>query len=127
MTRHWLAAIAYGMVASLLIILAAALLLASLLRFTSFSESGNSFLPIVISMVALFIGGAIAGSKLKQRGFLAGGLTGLFFGLFSLCFQYLGLNQSPGIMPLLFLLTNIVAAALGGIAGVNLFSGKHRY
>jgi putative membrane protein, TIGR04086 family/integral membrane protein, TIGR04097 family len=127
MTRHWLAAIAYGMAASLLIILAAALLLASLLRFTSFSESGNSFLPVVISLIALFTGGAIAGSKLKQRGLLAGGLTGLFFSLFSLSFQYLGLNHSPGVMPLIFLMANIAAAALGGVAGVNLFSGKHRY
>ncbi|TGA99507.1 TIGR04086 family membrane protein [Sporolactobacillus shoreae] len=127
MTRNWLSAITYGMVASFIIILASAVLLASLLRFTSFAETSGTALPIIISAIALFIGGTIAGSKMKEKGLMIGAITGLFYCLFSLSFQYLALDRAPGLIQLVYFLANIAAAALGGTIGVNLFSGKHRY
>lgn len=127
MTRNWFSAVTYGVAASFIIVLASALLLASLLRFTSFAETSGSVLPIVISVIALFIGGTIAGSKMKERGLMIGAVTGLFYCLFSLCFQYLGLERAPGLMQFIYFLTNVAASAIGGTVGVNLFSGKHRY
>ncbi|MCL1630492.1 TIGR04086 family membrane protein [Sporolactobacillus sp. CPB3-1] len=122
MSRNWLSAVTYGMTAAIVIVLASALLLASLLRFTSFAESNGSILPIVISLVALFIGGVIAGSKTKEKGLLIGAITGLAYCLFSLFFQYLGLDQAPGLNQYLFFIANIASASLGGAIGVNLFA-----
>ncbi|MFX3615961.1 MAG: TIGR04086 family membrane protein [Sporolactobacillus sp.] len=126
MARNWLTAMTYGICASILIVLGSAFLMASLLRFTSFSDDGHSLLPIIISIVALFIGGVISGSKMKSRGLLIGALTGLLYSLFSLFFQYLGFDQAPTFTQYSFYLANIAAAALGGTVGVNLFSAKHK-
>ncbi|BBN99302.1 TIGR04086 family membrane protein [Sporolactobacillus terrae] len=125
MSRNWLSAVTYGMIAAIVIVLASAFLLASLLRFTSFAESNGSILPIVISLVALFVGGVIAGAKSKEKGLLIGTFTGLAYCLFNLFFQYLGLDQTPGVNQYLFLIANIAASALGGAIGVNLFASKH--
>ncbi|MET1247503.1 TIGR04086 family membrane protein [Sporolactobacillus sp. STCC-11] len=125
MSRNWLSSITYGMIAAIIIVLASAFLLASLLRFTSFAESNGSVLPIVISIVALFVGGMIAGSKKKEKGLLIGAITGLAYCLFSLFFQYLGLDQTPGLNQYLFFVANIASSSLGGAIGVNLFSLKH--
>ncbi|MDD9147673.1 MULTISPECIES: TIGR04086 family membrane protein [unclassified Sporolactobacillus] len=124
MARNWLAAVTYGIAASFVIVLASAFLLASLLRFTSYSETGGSVLPIIISIGALFIGGIISGSKMKERGLLIGSVTGLFYCLFSLFFQFLGLDQAPGLNQYIFYLTNIASCAIGGAIGVNFFQGK---
>lgn len=126
MARNWFSAVTYGIVASILIVLASAFLLASLLRFTSFTDSSSSLLPMIISIAALFIGGVIAGSKMKSRGLLIGAVTGLVYSLFSLFFQYLGFDSAPILTQYGFYLANIVAAALGGAVGVNLFSSKHK-
>lgn len=125
MARHWLAAVTYGITAALLIILASAFLLASLLRFTSYSESTGSILPLIISLLSLFIGGVIAGSKMKERGLLIGAITGLIYCCFSFFFQFLGFDHAPGFSQYGFFAANIAAAALGGVVGVNLFSAKH--
>ncbi|RYL94705.1 TIGR04086 family membrane protein [Sporolactobacillus sp. Y61] len=127
MARNWLSAVTYGIATSIIIVLASAFLLASLLRFTSFAETSGTVLPVVISITALFIGGVISGSKLKERGLLIGAVTGLFYCLFSLFFQYLGLDHWPGLMQYVYFLANIASAAIGGIVGVNLFSGRHHY
>lgn len=125
MARNWLTAVTYGIITAIIIILASAFLLASLLRYTSYSENSGAALPLIISLVSLFIGGVIAGSKMKIRGLLVGAITGLVFCAFSFFFQYLGLDQAPLLKQYSFFAANIVAAALGGAVGVNLFSGKH--
>lgn len=125
MARNWLTAVTYGIAASFVIVLASAFLLASLLRFTSYSETGGSVLPIVISVIALFTGGIISGSKMKERGLLIGSITGLFYCLFSLFFQFLGLDQAPGPMQYVFYMANIASCSIGGAIGVNFFAGKH--
>lgn len=127
MARHWLAAVTYGMAASILIVLSSAFLLASLLRFTTFAETSGSVLPVIISVTALFIGGVVAGSKLKEKGLLIGAVTGLFYCLFSLFFQYLGMDRWPGLAQYVYFLANIGASAVGGTVGVNIFSGRQRY
>lgn len=124
MTRQWFAAVCYGMAASFIIILSSAFLLASLLRFTSFSESGSLALPLVISAVALFVGGVFSGSRMKKKGLLIGAVTGLFYCFFSFFFQFLGLDRMPGTTQYLFYFVNVASAAVGGAVGVNLFSGK---
>ncbi|MFT8871499.1 MAG: TIGR04086 family membrane protein [Sporolactobacillus sp.] len=126
MARHGLTAIAYGLSAAMLIVLASAVLLASLLRFSSYSENGSIALPIIISLAALFIGGMIAGSKMKERGLLIGALTGVSYCLFSLLFQYLGLERMPGLLQEGLALANIAAAAVGGTMGVNLSGAAKR-
>ncbi|MCO7175603.1 TIGR04086 family membrane protein [Sporolactobacillus kofuensis] len=125
MSRNWLSAVTYGMIAAIIIVLASAFLLASLLRFTSFAEGSGSILPIIISILALFIGGMISGSKMKEKGLVIGALTGLAYSLFSLFFQFLGLDQHPSLNQYLFSIANIAASSLGGVIGVNLFSLKH--
>ncbi|GAY78386.1 hypothetical protein NBRC111894_3940 [Sporolactobacillus inulinus] len=90
MSRNWLSAVTYGMIAAIVIVLASAFLLASLLRFTSFAESNGSILPIVISLVALFVGGVIAGAKSKEKGLLIGTITGLAYCLFNIFFNISG-------------------------------------
>lgn len=122
MSRKMIKAASYGMMATFVVILIAALILATLLRLTALSENALGSWPMILSFIGLFVGGIFAGAKLKEQGLVIGALTGLIYSLFIFSILFLGYDHALTLHQLFIGLINIVVTAIGGILGVNLFS-----
>lgn len=118
MTKQF-TAVVYGFVMVLGLILITSIILALLLRFTSFNDPLLSWITLGIGLISLFIGGLVAGAKGKAKGWIIGGVTGLGFTLFTFLVQYLGYQQGFSLEQSIHHLAYISAAVLGGIVGVN--------
>ncbi|WP_421380126.1 TIGR04086 family membrane protein [Bacillus salacetis] len=117
-------AILYGTGTILVIAIAASLIFALMLRFTSLEESSISLAVTVISFLALFIGGFMSGGKGKEKGLVLGGLTGLLFSIGVFLFQYLGYDSLFSMKQVVYHACFIVTCMMGGILGVNVSGGK---
>ncbi|MGV3487880.1 MAG: TIGR04086 family membrane protein [Tuberibacillus sp.] len=125
MTRRMMTACSYGIIAALILIMAAAFVLASLLKLTSLSEAALGSIPmIIVSLAALFIGGVIAGAKMKEKGLLTGAATGLIYSLIIYLFLFLGLDRAFSGTQYFLIVANTAVTGMGGIIGVNLFVNR---
>ncbi|OZU89847.1 TIGR04086 family membrane protein [Virgibacillus indicus] len=123
MKRNQFIALLYGWIVVLGLILIASVVLAFLLRFTTFNESTLTWVALVIGLISLFIGGSVAGAKGKAKGWIIGGVTGLGFTLFTFLVQYLGYQQGFSLEQSIHHAGFILAALFGGVIGVNM-TGK---
>lgn len=123
MKNNQFIALLYGWIVVLGLILVASVLLAFLLRFTTFNENTLSWVALVIGLIALFIGGTVAGAKGKAKGWVIGGITGLGFTLFTFLVQYLGYQQAFSLEQSAHHAGFVLAALVGGVIGVNI-TGK---
>lgn len=112
-------AILYGLVFIFAIIFIVGFILSLMLRFSSLTEQSLQWTTAIITYIALFIGGFIAGGKGKESGWILGGITGLSFVIIVFLIQYLGFNASIELTQLLYHFAYVVTAAFGGIIGVN--------
>lgn len=124
MKNQQVIALIYGWVAVLSLVLGASIILALLLQFTALNEPTLSWVTLGIGLVALFIGGLIAGIKGKSKGWIIGGVIGIGFTLFIFLVQYLGYEQIFSMKQSLHHSGYIVAAIIGGVFGVNSISLK---
>lgn len=124
MKNQQVTALIYGWVAVLSLVLSASIILALLLQFTALNEPTLSWVTLGIGLVALFIGGLIAGIKGKSKGWIIGGVIGIGFTLFIFLVQYLGYEQIFSMKQSLHHSGYIVAAIIGGVLGVNSISLK---
>lgn len=115
----------YGLVTIVAIVLATSFVISLLLRFTSLTEASFTTATLVISFLALFIGGLISGGRVGERGWLIGAGTGLLYIILIFFVQYLGYDTGLMAQQYLYFALYIVIAALGGIIGVNV-SGNNR-
>lgn len=122
MRKQYITALMYGWIIVLGLILITSLLLALLLRFTTFNDPTLSWLTFAIGLIALFIGGFVAGMKGKAKGWIIGGITGAGFTLLIFLVQYLGYHQGFSLEQSLYHGGYILAALLGGMIGVNMTS-----
>src|SRR5690606_33191393 len=113
-------ALLYGWIVVLGLILVSSMALALLLRFSSFNEPALNWVTLVIGLISLFIGGAVAGGKGKQKGWMIGAFTGLGFTVFTFLVQYLGFQEGFGLQQTIHHLFYILAALFGGAVGVNI-------
>lgn len=120
MHRIQFTALLFGWIVVFGIILIASFVLALILNFTAFGESGLQWATLIIGLLALFIGGVIAGIKGKAKGWMIGGTIGIGFSLIIFLIQYLGYQQGFSLEQSLYHLAYLAAALLGGIIGVNL-------
>ncbi|MCT8139535.1 TIGR04086 family membrane protein [Anaerobacillus sp. CMMVII] len=109
----------YGLVTILLIILSVSFIISLLLRFTSLTETSFSWVIMVLTFVALIIGGFVSGGKSKQKGWMVGAGTGLLYSLLVFLVQYLGYNATFSMEQYLFHGGFVFAAIIGGVLGVN--------
>lgn len=117
-------ALLYGWIVVLGLILVSSMGLALLLRFSSFNEPALDWVTLVIGLISLFIGGAVAGGKGKEKGWMIGAITGLGFTIFTFLVQYLGYQVGFSMEQSVHHLFYILAALLGGIVGVNIASNQ---
>ncbi|MBM7569544.1 TIGR04086 family membrane protein [Aquibacillus albus] len=122
MAKSRFTALLYGWITVFGIMLVASLILSLLLRFTSLGSSTLTWTTLVISIIALFAGGLIAGLKGKEKGWILGACTGLGFTFFILLYQYLGYSSGFSLTQLLHHGGFLLAALLGGVFGVNMSS-----
>lgn len=126
MKKQQFTALMYGWVIVLGLIFIASIILALLLRFTTFNEPTLSWVTLVIGLLCLFIGGLVAGVKGKAKGWIIGGVTGLGFTLFTFLVQYLGYQQMFSLEQSLHHIGYILAALFGGMIGVNVIAGDNK-
>jgi putative membrane protein (TIGR04086 family) len=117
-------AILYGTGTILVIAIAASLIFALLLRFTSLEENSISLAVTIISFLGLFIGGFMSGGKGKEKGLVLGGLTGFIFSMGVFLFQYLGFDSLFSMKQVIYHGCFIITCMMGGILGVNISGGK---
>ncbi|MFC2948462.1 TIGR04086 family membrane protein [Virgibacillus sediminis] len=113
-------ALLYGWTVIFGLILVASVLIALLLRFTTFNEPSLTWVTLVIGLISLFLGGLAAGVKGKEKGWIIGGITGAGFTLFTFLLQYLGYSQGFTLEQALHHGGYVLAALIGGILGVNI-------
>ncbi len=117
--RGLLTSMVFGLVTILGIILSVSFVISLLLRFTSLTENSFSWVIMVLTFVALLVGGFVSGGKSKQKGWMVGAGTGLLYSLLVFLVQYLGYNTTFSMEQYLFHGGFILAAIIGGIFGVN--------
>ncbi|RXJ00023.1 TIGR04086 family membrane protein [Anaerobacillus alkaliphilus] len=109
----------YGLVTILGIILSVSFIISLLLRFTALTETSFSWVIMILTFLALLVGGFVSGGKSKQKGWMVGAGTGLLYSLLVFLVQYLGYNATFTMEQYLFHGGFILAAIIGGIFGVN--------
>lgn len=124
MFRKQMNGLLYGWIVVLCLIMLASIVIALLLRFTKFDEPTLSMITLIIGLVALFIGGLVAGIKVKAKGWIIGGIIGIGFTLFTFLVQYLGYKQAFTVDQLVYHSSYISAALIGGVLGVNIMIGQ---
>lgn len=124
MRNQQFTALLYGWIVVLGLILVSSMALALLLRFSTFNEPATDWVTLVIGLISLFIGGAVAGAKGKQKGWMIGAITGLGFTVFTFLVQYLGYQVGFNLQQTIHHFFYILAALFGGAVGVNITSNQ---
>ncbi|WP_407269569.1 TIGR04086 family membrane protein [Radiobacillus sp. PE A8.2] len=128
MAKARFTALLYGWIALFAILLFSSLVLSLLLRFTSLGSATLDWTTLIISLIALFAGGLVAGLKGKEQGWVLGAIISVGFTLFVLLYQYLGYNSGFSMEQWIQHIGFLVCALIGGVLGVNLSSdGKKDY
>lgn len=112
-------ALIYGWIMIFAILIIASIIIALLLKFTSFNEPLLSWITLAVGLVSLFIGGLVAGLKGQMKGWMIGLIVGVGFTFFTLIYQYVSLKAFFTWEQTLYHLFYIFAAVAGGIVGVN--------
>ncbi|OQP06292.1 hypothetical protein B1690_09095 [Geobacillus sp. 46C-IIa] len=113
-------ALVYGVATIFVLAALISFVFSLLLKWTDIHESSLTWVIFTVSVISMFIGGIVAGGKSQEKGWLAGGLTSLLFTALIFLFQFLGIEKPFTAEQWLYHLVFFVAAALGGIVGVNL-------
>jgi putative membrane protein (TIGR04086 family) len=121
---RWGTAIVYGVVTIFLLAAVISFFLSLILKWTDVQEASLTWIIFAGSLLSMFIGGLVAGGKGKEKGWLAGGITSLSFTAIIFFFQFLGLEKAFTLEQWIYHLIFFVAAALGGIVGVNLKASR---
>ncbi|MFC3883058.1 TIGR04086 family membrane protein [Bacillus songklensis] len=113
-------AILFGVMTIFIIALMTSFVFSLLLKFTNLTESSIQWFVLVLSFIALFIGGFVSGGKGQSKGWLLGASTGLFYSFIVFLIQFLGYDQTFTPQQLLFHGGFIATSVLGGVLGVNM-------
>ncbi|MBM7701396.1 TIGR04086 family membrane protein [Metabacillus iocasae] len=117
-------AIFFGVATVFIIAFIVSLMFSLILKFTDLQESSVKWVMIMLSFIALFIGGFMSGGKGGSKGWLVGGATGMCYIFTVFLLQFLGYSQMFSSSQLLFHLGFLAISMFGGIIGVNLSGHK---
>lgn len=91
-----------------------------LLYFSPLSEAYVPYLIFGGTLLSIFWGSVYVGKRTEEKGWLRGGLTGLFYVLTLMLFCFLfNVSIEPGINILTKLFLGFAFGTLGGILGIN--------
>jgi putative membrane protein (TIGR04086 family) len=109
-----------GLIYILLIVFTGTLITSLLLSISGIQESSLPYFAYTIHILALLVGGWIAGKRAGEKGWYYGGMSGLLYALLLTLTSFLGNDHGLGLDSLLILLASSGSGALGGIFGVNM-------
>ncbi|WP_236034984.1 TIGR04086 family membrane protein [Alkalihalobacterium elongatum] len=109
----------YGLIGVLFIAVAFSFVISLILSFSSLTEASFSWFILIVSFLALFIGGMIAGVKAKEKGWMVGAGTALLFTAITFFIQFLGYNSAFTMEQYLYHGGYLLTSVIGGIIGVN--------
>ncbi|MCM3725259.1 TIGR04086 family membrane protein [Neobacillus cucumis] len=118
--------ILYGLIFIFAFALVCSLIFAFILRFTSAQEGSLQYVITALSFIGLFGGGFLSGGKRKEKGWLIGGLTGIFYSFAVFLFQYLGYDRLFDAEQVIYHTCYTLIAMMGGILGVNIAANNSR-
>lgn len=125
MRNVYITAVVYGWITVLFLILLFSALLSVIIRFTTITQFTLSYLSLTVGIIALLVGGIVAGIKGKEKGWVVGGLTGVGFTFLTFLIQYLGYNEMFSMQQLIYHAAYIISAIIGSIIGVNLATSSN--
>ena len=109
-----------GSVVSIVITLISLVIFASLLTYTSISESTIPTVTIIITVISILIGSSLAMSTVKKNGIINGILVGLIYiGFIYILSSIIEGNFALNVKSMIMVVGAIIAGAVGGIIGVN--------
>ena len=109
-----------GSVISIVITLIALVIFASLLTYTSISESTIPTVTIIITVISILIGSSLCMSTVKKNGIINGILVGLIYIAFIyILSSVIEGNFALNLKSIIMIIGAIIAGAVGGIIGVN--------
>lgn len=109
-----------GSLISAIITLIALVIFASLLTYTSISESTIPTVTIIITVISILIGSSLAMSTVKKNGIINGILVGLIYiGFIYILSSIIEGNFALNLKSIIMAVGAIIAGAVGGIIGVN--------
>ncbi len=109
-----------GSVISIVITLIALVIFASLLTYTSISESTIPTVTIIITVISILIGSSLCMSTVKKNGIINGILVGLIYIAFIyILSSIIEGNFALNLKSIIMIIGAIIAGAVGGIIGVN--------
>jgi putative membrane protein (TIGR04086 family) len=74
----------------------------------------------IIHAFSSAVGGMVSGKRSGRKGWVHGGLTGIFYGLIILLIGFLALDNSFVISDISWIGASFVIGAIGGVFGINL-------
>src|SRR5690625_2513585 len=125
MNRSILVAISYGWITICTLILLFSFFTTLIIRFAILSELTLTYITFCFGLIALFIGGLIAGVKGKGKGWIIGAATGIGFTMFTFLLQYFRWNELFSFQQLIYHSSFIITAITGSIVGVNIVTVKN--
>lgn len=119
MKRTYITAILYGWISAVILLLLMSACLAFMIKFFDVSHSTVFYGSFIIGLFILTISGFVAGAKGKENGWFLGTMVGIGCIGMTYFVQYVGLDASFTLQQILYLVTYVLAAIVGGVAGVN--------
>lgn len=109
-----------GSVISIIVTIIGLIIFASLLSYTSISESTIPTVTIIITAVSILIGSSLSMSTIKRNGIINGAIIGLIYiGVIYILSSVIEGTFSLNTYSIVMVIGSILAGALGGIIGVN--------
>ncbi len=108
-----------GLIYSFVFMAVCTIILSLMLWLSDFREHSLSTAAYVIHGASVLTGGFAAGRHSLRKGWMNGGLVGLFYAGIIILVGFLGFNAGFSLQTLLLTGLCLVAASAGGILGVN--------
>ncbi|WP_082233724.1 TIGR04086 family membrane protein [Halobacillus massiliensis] len=126
--KKWLQGVfGYGIGTILILMILFSTVLSGLLRFTTMNTDSLNQLALLAGLSTLLIGGLMAAHKGEKKGWLTGLTTGLSFVVMIVLFQVVFENRWVSVAQLSYFGGLLLAAALGGMIGINLPKRKVKH
>ncbi|RCW66433.1 TIGR04086 family membrane protein [Saliterribacillus persicus] len=110
----------YGWLAIFSIFIFSSIILAMIFRFTSLGEGTLMWSTLIISFVALWIGGFVAGLKAKRKAWWIGASTSLSFSFFLFIYQFQSQHELFSVPQVVQHLAYLLLCIFGAIISVNI-------
>lgn len=109
-----------GSLISIIVTIIGLVIFASLLSYTSISESTIPTVAIIITAISILIGSSLSMSTIKRNGIINGATIGLIYiAVIYILSSVIEGTFSLNTYSIVMIIGSILAGALGGIIGVN--------